>query len=266
MKRLLALALAFIALPAAATGRLVDIVVIDRSSGVELPLYPHRGRLHVPGDPGARYSVLLVNRTPERVLAVLSVDGINAITGQTAAAQQSGYVLAPYGRTEVRGWRKNLHETAEFYFTELPDSYAARTDRPENVGVIGLAVFRERVWYPRPQAPEIARGNEQRWKSEPAPEAGAQSRDAAPAPSESQSKSWTPGRSQELGTGHGERRWDPARTTEFVRRSNRPDEVIALYYDSYDALADAGIVPNQRRRWSREPEPFPLGFAPDPYR
>ena len=45
---------------------------------------------------------------------------------------------------EITGWRKSLERTAAFYFTDLGDSYAARTGRPQNVGVIGVAVFQER--------------------------------------------------------------------------------------------------------------------------
>jgi len=100
-----------------------------------------------------------VNRTGSRVLVVLSVDGINAITGETAGIAQSGYVLAPYASAEITGWRKSAAEAAAFYFTSIADSYAARTDRPDNVGVIGAAVFRERVWRrpePRNYAPPPA--------------------------------------------------------------------------------------------------------------
>ena len=48
----------------------------------------------------------------------------------------------------------HLNEVAAFYFTQLPDSYAARTDRPDNVGVIGVAVFRE---YQPPRPAVLAR-------------------------------------------------------------------------------------------------------------
>ena len=39
----------------------------------------------MPGAPGHRYSVRLTNTSGERLLVVLSVDGVNAISGQTAA-------------------------------------------------------------------------------------------------------------------------------------------------------------------------------------
>ncbi|MBS1173827.1 MAG: hypothetical protein H6R12_2657 [Proteobacteria bacterium] len=60
-------------------------------------------------------------------------------------------MLEPYSSAEISGWRKSLEEVAQFYFTSLPDSYAARSDRPENAGVIGVAVFRERPQQ-RPQS------------------------------------------------------------------------------------------------------------------
>ena len=95
--------------------------------------------------PGHRYSVRMTNRTGGRVLTVLSVDGVNAITGQTASPNQSGYVLSPWESAEIAGWRKSDNEIAQFNFTALPDSYASRTGRPANVGVIGVAVFTERA-------------------------------------------------------------------------------------------------------------------------
>ena len=100
---------------------------------------------------GHRYAVRIANLSGSRILAVLSVDGVNAVTGQTASPDQSGYVLDPYQSTEIDGWRKDLSEVAQFNFTALGDSYAARTGRPNNVGVIGVAAFREKqpVWRER---------------------------------------------------------------------------------------------------------------------
>jgi hypothetical protein len=154
LKRLLALALLAASLPVQA-GRLLDLEIVDRATGQTLEAYRHRGRDWVAGDPGERYAVRLVNRTGQRVLVVLSVDGVNAVSGETAAPDQSGYVLEPWERAEIAGWRKSLKEIAQFYFTALPDSYAARTDRPDNVGVIGAAVFREKARL-RPAAPYLS--------------------------------------------------------------------------------------------------------------
>ena len=246
---------------------LVDVTITDLDTGRTLPLHDYRGRSYVPGEPGNRYAVALRNRSGERVLAVLSVDGVNVVTGQTASPNQGGYVLGPYEHAEIRGWRKNLSEVAEFYFTELPDSYAARTGRPDDVGVIGVAVFRERVRYVPPPSPPIAaesrrdRGGYGAGRRAQPPAAA-----SAPAPSaESSAKSADSMAAQELGTGHGERRYDPVSTTEFVRASSRPEQVVAIWYDSHEALVDRGVIPAYRwRRPGREPDPFPVGFEPDP--
>src|SRR6185295_3589442 len=128
------IAAAFACAPAKA-GNLVDVGVIDRDTGTTLPTHYKDGKLYIAGTPGHRYSVRIANRTGQRVMTVLSVDGVNAITGETAGASQSGYVLDAYQSTEVDGWRKNMSEIAQFNFTALSDSYAARTGRPSNVGV-----------------------------------------------------------------------------------------------------------------------------------
>jgi hypothetical protein len=242
---------------------LVDLQVLDLDRHETLPRHPHRGRHYIEGRPGHRYAVVLQNLTGERVLAVVSVDGVNAISGETAGSGQSGYVLGPWQRLEVRGWRKNLSEVAEFQFTSLGDSYAARTGRPTNVGVIGVAAFREqRVAYEPPpypmQAPApIAKGSARTHEAEAPASDSAHEAQRRSAPATAQR--------QELGTAHGQRRWDAATTTQFVRESSRPNQVLSVWYDSTQALVARGVLP---RRWHRPaqdtPQAFPIGFAPDP--
>ena len=139
-------------LSVAGAASLAEVQVIDRTTGQTLETWRHRGRLYVAGTPGNRYAVSLRNRSDGRVLTVISVDGVNAISGETANASQSGYVLAPGQAAEIAGWRKSMDEVAAFYFTRIGDSYAARTERPQNVGVIGVAVFNEYVPPPPPPA------------------------------------------------------------------------------------------------------------------
>jgi hypothetical protein len=86
-------------------------------------------------------------------MAVTSVDGVNVISGETAAVNQSGYVFYAWQAYDIAGWRKSNQEIAAFTFTSIPKSYAARTGRPQNVGVIGVALFRERYVPPPPPAP-----------------------------------------------------------------------------------------------------------------
>lgn len=237
-------------LPAQA-GRLLDVQIVNRDTGQVLATYRHRGHVYVAGNPGERYAVRLVNRTGGRLLAVLSVDGVNVVSGETAAPDQAGYVLDPYASAEITGWRKSLEDVAQFYFTRLPDSYAARTDRPDNVGVVGVAVFREKA-YPRPSlsyrqsAPSAAAEAE----------VGASRADAA---GEAKARD----ESDRLGTGHGAREYAPTRYTEFERAGSRPEQIVSVRYDSRANLVRQGVIPVPRPR-PPAPNPFPGPFVPDP--
>jgi hypothetical protein len=230
---------------ARAVGGLTDLAVFDRTEGRELPVYWHQGRAYVAGRPGNEYRITLRNRARQDVLAVVSVDGVNVITGETADPRQSGYVLGPWRPFEVTGWRKSLSETATFYFTALSDSYAARTGRPNEVGVIGVAVYRRAQARPQPGAPI---------SSQPFPRDEARSAErAAPSAAEPQ-----------LGTGHGRRERSDATYVNFERASYDPAEVITLYYDSRENLVARGIIREPIPVAPAQlPRPFP-GFAPDP--
>jgi hypothetical protein len=227
-KTLLAVVAYFYANHAFALGGIADLSVYDRTEGRQLQVHWHEDRAYVVGKPGNEYQVTLRSRLREEVLAVVSVDGINAITGESADPAQSGYVLAPRGALQILGWRKSLAQTAAFYFTSLPDSYAARTGRPDDVGVIGIAVFRKRQELP-----------------------------SAPV-----SKSEARAADQGLGTGHGRREDSPAHYVAFERATSAPAEVVTLYYDSYHNLLARGVI-RQPVPFAPRPRPFP-DFVPDP--
>ena len=237
-------------------GDWIDLSVVDRDTGSTLPEYHHRGDAWIPGAPGHRYSVRLTNTSGERLLVVLSVDGVNVISGQTASAEQSGYVLEPGQSAEIDGWRKSMQRVAQFVFTEVDDSYAARTGRPDNIGVIGAAVFRERYVRPIPPPPPIAMP---RPYENAAKVRGEMSASDAAAPA-AQARSAEP---QRIGTGHGDSQWSPVNSTTFRRASSRPTEVVSVRYNDITALRRIGVIPQWRPRPQR-PQPFPGGFVPDP--
>ena len=225
----------------------LDVEIYDRTDGRVLPTYFHGGRRYVVGNPGNEYSIRVRNAGVERALAVMSVDGVNVITGDTASTAQSGYVLAPSQSADIAGWRKDMTRTAAFYFTALPDSYAARTGRPDNVGVIGVAVFRER---PRP----IPYGGLRR-EGDVADSAARAAGSAPPASAEAMPSS--PMAKQQLGTGHGRSEDSYAQYTRFERAGDTPAETIVIYYDSYQNLLAQG-VPVGSPSWARaRPDPFP---------
>lgn len=52
--------------------------------------------------PGNRYAIALANRSGARVLTVLSVDGVSAVSGELAGWDQAGHVLDRDQRTQMR--------------------------------------------------------------------------------------------------------------------------------------------------------------------
>lgn len=254
LAKLATLVLVMVSGEAWAVGRIATVSIVDRDSGSVLGAHYFRGEYWVAGTPGAHYAIEIRNRLGERLLAVTSVDGVNVLSGATAAWDQEGYVFGPREGYQITGWRKTHQEVAAFTFTASPESYAARTGRPANVGVIGVALFRERpllaygppsIAAPQPshEPPRSAVEESER------PVASAQ----APAP--------------RLGTGHGQREYSYVQDTEFQRVQDEPNEVIRIRYDSLENLIAMGIV---RRPGPRPPvaNPFPGsapgGFVPDP--
>jgi hypothetical protein len=243
MQKAIAIIVLACSMQASAAGSVAQLSIYDRTEGRQLQVYWHEGRAYVAGKPGNEYRVSLRSRDRGDILAVVSVDGVNAITGESADAGQSGYILSPGSSMNVQGWRKSLSETAAFYFTTLADSYAARTGRPDNVGVIGVALFR-RKQDPQPMgqiAPSARARND----------AGA---DTAFAPRAAEEK--------QIGTGHGRHETSYVRYVAFERASLVPAETITIYYDSRANLVARGVI-REPVPVAPLPRPFP-GFVADP--
>jgi hypothetical protein len=258
-----------------ALGSLADVEIVDRATGRALPVHVHEGEAWVAGVPGVKYSIRVRNNHFSRMLAVMSVDGVNVVSGETAGSAQAGYVYGRYERGEIAGWRKSDSEIAAFEFVASPQSYAERTGRTQNVGVIGVALFREKA--PVRRADTASPLN----RSAPAAPGAAKSASAdtasqaasAPLPSSSPEASKR-GRAQsesladaevKLGTGHGEREASHITRVTFTRESDAPNEVIRIRYDSRANLLAMGII-RESFAW-RNPSlnPFPRdSYVPDP--
>lgn len=266
--------------------RLAQVDVYDRATGSALPVFEKDGGLYIVGFPGHEYAVRIRNLTGVRILAVTSVDGVNVVSGETATPSQSGYVIDPWGSVEISGWRKSLSRTAAFFFTEHSNSYAARTGRPFDVGVIGVAVFAERVARPRvriSEPAESARGDARR-ESKAETDATAPAA-AAPMPSSRQegaasglmerqrdqadSRERAANAAQplaKLGTGHGRSETSYVRQVAFERATSDPAQIIAIQYDRHENLVALGVLPAPPHHYARRaPQPFPgMRFVPDP--
>ena len=237
--------------PVAGAGNLADVTVYDRAENRTLPVYHHNGRHYVVGTPGNEYQIRVRNRTGADVLTVVSVDGVNAVSGETASWDQTGYVLGRFQTYDVKGWRKSEQRVAAFFFTEHQNSYAARTGRPDNVGAIGVALFRRKPQEPAPAISQPYSGAQKHRSGDAAGPAAARAGELASAAPEAP-----------LGTGHGRTETSHARHVGFERATSEPAETVVIYYDSYANLLARGIVPRQPAP-RPGPNPFP-GFVPDP--
>ena len=250
---------------ASALGGLARVSLIDRDSGAAIPAHYFRGEYWVAGAPGARYGIEIRNLSGGRLLAVTSVDGVNVLSGDTAAWNQSGYVFDPGEKYQINGWRKSNSEVAGFTFTAADNSYAERTGRPANVGVIGVALFREREAAPAYSLPRMA---EPPYTPPPSPLVGGSPSTAAPAAADRARASMAESAvaSAKLGTGHGEREYSYVTDTQFQRLQSEPNEVIRIRYDSYENLVALGVIRAPPR--PPLPDPFPDSqgrrFVPDP--
>ncbi|HEY8091344.1 MAG TPA: hypothetical protein VIF09_25950 [Polyangiaceae bacterium] len=227
-----------------------------------LPTFAHEGRRFVLGSVGQRYRLHIVNPTGARVEAVIAVDGLDAIDGRSASLAKRGYVIPAFGDVTIDGWRTSMDTVAAFRFSAVRDSFAAQQQNDRNVGVVGVAFFRERppvVW----QRPRVA------WGDAPGTR-GASGSAGAPAPSAASPKG-ADDRSG-LGTQFAESHDSRVEETTFVRADAGPSTVAELRYDDRAGLVARGIrlAP---QRWGEQDEvarrdaarPFPdTRFAQPP--
>ncbi len=284
----------------AADGRLVDVQVHVEGQGIA-PLFTAPGRFdrhYFQAFKGRNYSLVVRNNSGRRVGVLIAVDGLNVINGEKSALarNEAMYVLDPYERAAIRGWRTSLDQVRRFVFVDEERSYAERTGQANgNMGWIRVLTFRERrpFWegygkirgrddeilpygsrqeLNREQGPapdvdqEQAPAPERRELQKSAPRA--QGGELAPgAPEESRLYSDQRGNDSPQsapGTGWGERQWDHVNRTWFVAEA-WPVDRITLRYEYAAGLRALGIFParyGRDRLWEREHGE--LGFARPP--
>lgn len=125
-------------------------------------LSPEDGFTYIEGRKDSEYELVITNRNAFRVLAVPSVDGLSVLDGKVASIDSNGYVLSPYETISIPGWTLNKSEVAKFKFGSTKDSYSSAIGKGEaNIGVIGLVIWKEKVYKPTAYLPK------QVWRSGP---------------------------------------------------------------------------------------------------
>jgi len=121
-----------------------DVEILD-DGDVPLRTYQHRGRFYVLGEHGDRYVIRVTNPTPNRIEAVITVDGLDVVDGEAGDLHKRGYIVPAFGEVRIEGFRTSTSDVATFRFSSVADSYAGRKGKARNVGVIAVAIFAEQA-------------------------------------------------------------------------------------------------------------------------
>jgi len=203
----------------------LDVVV----GGTALPVIDHGGKSHVAGMLNQRFVVRVHNNGPGRVEAVIAVDGRDTIDGLEADMDKRGYIIEPGAHIDIDGWRTSMNTVATFRFTTESDSYAARLGDPDDLGLIEVAIFKEKQKALKPHPPYVvdSQPGGGHWRIKEKTGAYHAREEAAP--------------SKRLGTRFGETRHSSVTGTTFERASSSPVARLSVHYDDPRNLCAAGI-------------------------
>jgi hypothetical protein len=260
---------------AGSVGEAVEVRIVT-DDGRTLPTYPATMRLGVrrvyaEAVQGDHYRIAVRNRLSRRIGLVIAVDGRNIISGTKSWLKSSErmYILEPYGSGEFAGWRTDQDRINRFFFTDLPDSYAAAFGDESAMGVIAVAIYPEvqRCEMPMPlsrMAPSGSGGHEDK---------AAGPTDKAAAPSAAREDSGKRMREKDArseqalesaGTGYGRGEYSPSRIVAF-EPEKRATETIYLKYEWRSTLCRMGIIECAKpTRWLPNRFWDNGGYAPPP--
>jgi hypothetical protein len=242
---------------AATIGDAVEVSVIT-DNGWALPFYPAKIRhdlkkVYAEAFKGDHYRIVVRNKLNRRVGVVVAVDGRNIISGEKSYLKNTErmYIIDAYSTNEYSGWRTGQDKINRFYFTDVPDSYAAAFGDESAMGVISVVAYPEILRYEPPMdysnmAPKMSRKE--------------QSRDKAAAPSaKGNAKAM-----ESAGTGYGAEEYSPSYRIHFDPE-NRAVESILIKYEWHKTLCKMNIINCGRtyehsynRLWEND------GYAPPP--
>jgi hypothetical protein len=230
---------------AGSVGDAMEVRIVT-DDGRTLPTYPVKMRhgvrkVYAEAIKGDHYRIEVKNRLNRRVGLVIAVDGRNIISGTKSWLKNNErmYILEPYGSGEFAGWRTAQDRINRFYFTDVPDSYAAAFGDRSAMGVIAVALYPEVQRYESPiplsrTPPSCPRG--QAGKAEEAPTAR---EDSGKLMKEKDARSEQA--LESAGTGYGRGEYSPSQIVAF-EPEKRPVETIYLKYEWRSTLCKLGVV------------------------
>ncbi len=191
--------------------------------GTPVREHPHQGLVYIEGRTDSNFTLRVQNNTSERVLAVITVDGLSVMNGRQGSYDSGGYVIGPHSSVNIPGWRLDNDAVARFFFANYEQSYAAQMDRPTNIGVIGCAIFREMTFSP-PVTYKIPYGEPPHTRGDEYPAL------------EGSTESFMPN----IGTGFGDRTKHHVTEVNF-RRQTGPSHTFEIFYDDRNGLTAKGV-------------------------
>lgn len=187
--------------------------------------YAHKGDCWIEGRSNSWYEIELINKSPLRVMVIVSVDGVGVVDGVPASYDSAGFVLNAHETLRVPGWVNSNQSAAQFVFADVKRSYAAQMGQGGNPGVIGAAWFTEKVSTPVAQLSNV-------WLNTPAYQSRAQGVSLTVMSQSLQNP---------LATGWGEQTAFPNQQVPFVKAHKDPQAVMVIRYDHADNLRAMGI-------------------------
>ena len=228
-------------------------------NGHPIKEYYKDGKTYIEGRKGIEFSLKIKNNGFKKILAVPTIDGLSVLSGKEAGYNSPGYIIDGYDSLIIDGWRTSNSEIAKFYFTNPKNSYSKRTNKKDNLGVIGVAIFREKeMTYTHttyPPFPNYPQDNIYLCSNAIT--------DTANATSNNHSfKADNANVSQDIGTGFGEYKESYVTSVEFEKESN-PDAIFTIFYNIKKQLEKIGIDFRERPKYVA-PQAFPNGFCEPP--
>lgn len=227
----------------AVAGRAISVEVQVGGRWVALHQAPDAWEKHYfEAKRGQTYALRIRNRTADRIGVLVSVDGLNVVSGERSylQADEPMYVLDGHESATLRGWRTSLEQVREFVFVDEERSYANRTGLANgDMGWVRVLAFEERSHYK-------LRDEQAQTAPLDAPKAQLHGREDS---------------REYPGTGWGDRRRDPVRETWFEPVPVAVDHIV-LRYEYERALIALGIYPDRDRLAQRERGEW--GFARPP--
>ena len=230
---------------------------------------------YIEGKKGTKYSLRFRNNFWNRVLIIPTVDGLNVLTGKKGSFNDRGYIIDGHDSMVIDGWRTSNKEVARFFFSNPEESYAEKMDKGGNLGIIGCAVFKEKIKFTTINIPtppiviekhihhehhhcDCWKCNPYKWYQTTGGMPGSQLNTCYNTQNTAYFASCcnTSGEGkQELGTGFGERKFSEVVTVDFDRENN-PVEIFEIYYNTRQQLEAIGVDFKSRPQYAA-PSAFP---------